>query len=281
MFGYIITNPQTLSEKQQQRFRAYYCGLCRVLQQRYGLIGRSTLSYDMTFLALLLNTLYEPEEKNGYERCFLHPVKKHPFVESKVFDYVADMNVALAYHKCMDNWIDDRSVPYAAEAALLKKAYRQVYEQFPEKCLVIEKWLEEIHQIESANLMEIDLLANSTGKMMGELFIYDADDIWAESLRKIGDGLGRFIYFMDAYDDLPGDIKHNRFNPLKKYCNDKDYEEMCRSALMLMVADSTEEFEQLPIVQDIDIIRNVLYSGVWSKYALIQKRREAKEKGAK
>lgn len=281
MFGYIITNPQTLSEKQQQRFRAYYCGLCRVLQQRYGLIGRSTLSYDMTFLALLLNTLYEPEEKNGYERCFLHPVKKHPFVESKVFDYVADMNVALAYHKCMDNWIDDRSVPYAAEAALLKKAYRQVYEQFPEKCLVIEKWLEEIHQIESANLMEIDLLANSTGKMMGELFIYDADDIWAESLRKIGDGLGRFIYFMDAYDDLPGDIKHNRFNPLKKYCNDKDYEEMCRSALMLMVADSTEEFEQLPIVQDIDIIRNVLYSGVWSKYAIIQKRREAKEKGAK
>lgn len=281
MFGYIITNPQTLSEKQQQRFRAYYCGLCRVLQQRYGLIGRSTLSYDMTFLALLLNTLYEPEEKNGYERCFLHPIKKHPFVESKVFDYVADMNVALAYHKCMDNWIDDRSVPYATEAALLKKAYRQVYEQFPEKCLVIEKWLEEIHQIESANLMEIDLLANSTGKMMGELFIYDADDIWAESLRKIGDGLGRFIYFMDAYDDLPGDIKHNRFNPLKKYCNDKDYEEMCKSALMLMVADSTEQFEQLPIVQDIDIIRNVLYSGVWSKYAIIQKRREAKEKGAK
>lgn len=280
MFGYVITNPETLSKERQQRFRAYYCGLCRVLNRRYGLAGRSTLSYDMTFLALLLNSLYEPEEQCGDERCFLHPFKKHPFAESAVFEYAADMNVALAYHKCLDNWRDDRSISFAAEAAILKRAYRRVETLYPEKCQAIEVWLGEIHQIEDACLEQIDPPANSTGRMLGELFVYNANDIWADTLRKVGDGLGRFIYFMDAYDDLPGDIKHNRYNPLKGYSKNEDYEEMCKAALMMMIADCTQEFEQLPIVHDIDILRNILYSGVWSKYAMIQKKKEDKRKGA-
>ena len=90
----------------------------------------------------------------------------------------------------------------------------------------------------------------------------------------MGDGLGRFIYLMDAYDDLPQDVKRHRYNPLKSYSEQPDYEEFCRSALMLPVADAARAFELLPVVRDADIIRNTLYSGIWSKYAAIQKRRE-------
>ncbi|MBE5773162.1 MAG: hypothetical protein E7337_04435 [Clostridiales bacterium] len=281
MFGYIITNHQTLPEDRQQRFRAFYCGLCRALNRRHGKLGQATLSYDMTFMALFLNALYEPEEISGEEKCFLHPIKKHPFVDSKIFDYVADMNVALAYHKCRDNWMDDKNVPSAAEAKLLERAYRRVEKQYPQKCAVIEDWLCEIHRIESENIELIDPPVNATGRMLGELFVYDEDDIWADSLRIVGDGLGRFIYLMDAYDDLPADIRRKRYNPLKAYLNDEGFENMCRDALMMMVADCTQEFERLPIIQDADIIRNVLYSGIWSKYAMIQKKKEARSKGAK
>ena len=110
--------------------------------------------------------------------------------------------------------------------------------------------------------------------MLGELFRWQRADFWAESLYRVGDGLGRFIYMMDAYDDLPGDVRRNRYNPLAEYRAREDFEPMCRDALLMMVADCTQEFEQLPIVQDADILRNILYSGIWSRYVQIQKKKE-------
>jgi len=280
VFGYITPNLAALDDDQKKRFRAAYCGLCRTLRQRHGMIGTSTLSYDLTFLAILLTALYEPEEEQGNERCITHPIKKHAYTVSKPFEYAADMNVALAYHKCEDNWLDDHSIISVGEAQLLKRSYRKIAAQYPEKCAAIERWLEEIHRIERDNSGGIDAPVNSTGRMLAGLFCWK-EDFWSDSLRIMGDGLGRFIYFMDAYDDLPKDIRHNSFNPLKSYRDNEDFESMCKDALTMMVADCTQEFEQLPIVQDADLLRNVLYSGIWSRYALIQKKKEeAKSKGA-
>jgi len=281
VFGYVAPNMPALDDEQKKRFRSIYCGLCHVLHQRHGQIGCATLSYDLTFLALLLNSLYEPDEERGEERCLTHPIRKHAYVSATPFTYAADMNIALAYHKCMDNWLDDRNIIARSEAGLLKRCYARVREQYPEKCRAIEQWLDEIHQIEAAPSSEIDAPVNSTGRMLGELFVWK-NDVWAESLRTIGNGIGRYIYFMDAYDDLSKDIKRNSFNPLKQYCDHSDFEVMCKDALTMMVADSTQEFEQLPIIQDVDLLRNILYSGIWSKYVLIQKKKEeAKSKGVK
>lgn len=277
MFGYVITNAETLPKERQARFRAFYCGLCRKLRQRYGLAGAATLSFDMTFLALLLNALYEPGETSGQERCVMHPVKVHDYIETAPLDYVADMNVALAYHKCLDDWLDDRRVISAGEARLLKRAYQGVSERYPERCAAIEGWLDEIHAIEKAELAQIDPPVNATGRALGALFVWRDGDAWAEALREIGDGLGRFIYLMDAYDDLPEDVRKGRYNPLKHYSGRDDYEEMCRSALTMAVADATRAFELLPVVRDIDILRNILYSGVWTKYVMIRKKRESKK----
>ena len=281
MFGYVAPNMHVLDDEQKKRFRSVYCGLCHVLHQRYGQIGCATLSYDLTFLALLLNSLYEPDEERGEERCLTHPFKKHAYISGPPFAYAADMNIALAYHKCMDNWFDDRNIIARSEAGLLKRSYDCVREQYPDKCRAIEQWLDEIHQIEAASSSEIDAPVNSTGHMLGDLFVWK-DDEWADSLRIIGDGIGRYIYFMDAYDDLSKDIKRDSYNPLKEYHTRPDFEAMCKDALTMMVADSTQEFEQLPIVQDVDLLRNILYSGIWSKYVLIQKKKEeAKSKGVK
>lgn len=278
MFGYVVTSTENLPKARQDRFRAMYCGLCRKLRRRHGLTGGVSLSYDMTFLAALLNAVIEPEEYEGNERCVVHPLKTHAYVDTPVLDYCADMNVALAYHKCLDNWRDDRNPAAAAEAKLLRSAYQRVCTDWPEQCAAIEAWLEEIHRIENENLEAVDPPANATGRMLGRLFRYPKVDIWAESLQIIGDGLGRFIYLMDAYDDLPRDVKRGAYNPLKAYRYREDYEAFCRDALMLSVADATREFELLPIERDADILRNVLYSGIWSKYVLIRKKRESNKK---
>ena len=278
MFGYVITNAESLPKDRQERFRRFYCGLCRKLRLKYGLLGTATLSYDMTFLAALLNALYEPGEVEREERCLPHPVKSHGYVDTPALDYAADMNVALAYHKCLDNWLDDKNVISAAEAKLLKAAYRQVEARYPQHCADIVDWLDAIHAMEAQNLDQIDPPVNVTGAMLGKLFIWQEGDIWAEQLYAIGDGLGRFIYFMDAYDDLPEDTRRKRYNPLKGYRQRPDYEAFCQSALMLAIADATRAFEELPIVLDADILRNILYSGIWSEYALIRKKREPSQK---
>lgn len=274
MFGYIVTNAETLPKERQARFRAFYCGLCRRLRLKYGLMGSATLSFDMAFLAVLLNALYEPEEAAGQERCLLHPMKRHDYIDTEVLDYVSDMNVALAYHKCLDDWQDDRRLRSAGEAKLLERAYRRVAERWPDRCGAIVQWLDEIHAIEAADDRQIDPPVNATGRALGTLFAWRQDDYWAEGLRALGDGLGRFIYLMDAYDDLPADVRRNRYNPLKSVQDRDDYEEFCRSALTMAVADAAQAFEAMPIVHDADILRNILYSGIWSKYVMIQNKRK-------
>lgn len=279
MFGYVITNCKTLSEGERQRLRALYCGMCRTLKQRYGHIGRFALSYDMTFLALVLSALYEPEEATGVEKCLPHPVKAHPYAVTEMSAYAADINVALAYHKCADNWQDDHNVAYAAARGALSGAYKKAFERIPEKCRAIEKWMSDIRALEADGCEELDPPMNLTGELMGKLFQYDPNDYFAAQLYDMGAGLGRFIYFMDAYDDLDSDIRHKRFNPLKGLRRQDDFEALCKSGLTMMMADCAEAFERLPIVKDADLIRNILYSGVWARYGYIQSKL-AEGKGA-
>ena len=276
MFGYVITNCKTLSEEERARFRALYCGMCRTLRQRYGNLGRLTLSYDMTFVAMVLSALYEPGERGGEERCAAHPVRPHAYAVNPMMDYAADLNVMLAYHKCADNWEDDRNPAFLAAKGALARAYRRAAARRPEKAKAIEEWMEGIREIENSGREEIDAPVNLTGRMMGELFRC-RDDYWADELRRMGDALGRFIYFMDAYDDLRSDVRRGKFNPLKSMMDAPDFEELCKRALTMMLADCADAFEVLPVVKDADLIRNILYSGVWARYLYIQDRKAKRE----
>lgn len=261
------------------RFRAMYCGMCKTLKRRYGNLGRLTLSYDMTFLAMVLSALYEPDEETGKAKCLPHPIKPHDYIVNSMMDYAVDLNVALAYHKCADNWQDDHNPVYAIAKSALQKAYHRARAFRPLQCRAIEKWMDGIREIEKAGIEQIDPPMNLTGHMMGVLFQYDPNDFWADQLYRMGEGLGRFIYFMDAYDDLEKDVKHKKYNPLKSLMNQPDFESICRDGLTMMMADCADAFEELPVVKDADLIRNILYSGVWAKYGYIQNKK-AKSKGA-
>lgn len=278
MFGYVITNCKTLSEQERARFRAMYCGMCHTLKERYGNLGRFTLSYDMTFVAMVLSALYEPEESAGRERCLPHMVKPHDYILNPAMEYAVDINVALAYHKCADNWQDDRNPVFAAARQALRGAYKKASSRQPEKCRAVQDWMTAVRGIEASGREEIDPPMNLTGKMLGTIFAW-RDDFFAEELYRMGDGLGRFIYLMDAYDDLEIDVRRKKYNPLKSIMRQADYEAICKDALTMAMADCAEAFENLPILKDADLIRNILYSGVWAKYGYIQTQK-AKSKGA-
>ena len=274
MFGYITIAPDALPKERSDRYRSFYCGLCRTLRQRHGSLSRITLSYDLTFLYILLNSLYEPQETMGLEHCCLHPVAGRNYVYSEPAEYCADMNVALSYHKCMDNWKDDRSIISRSEAALLQKAYDRVFMKYPEKCRQIETCLKELNALEKTGDNSLDGAANLTAQMLGIVYRYKESDYWADTLAQMGQGLGRFIYLMDAYEDLPGDLRKGRYNPLAAYHQREDYESFVHQCLTMLIAECTEAFEMLPVVQDADLLRNILSGGCWMRYHALQKRRD-------
>jgi len=262
-----------LDEQARERYRSYYCGLCRTLKERHGNPGRVTLSYDMTFLFILLSSLFEPEEVNAAGRCIAHPIKERAYTQNVIAGYVADMNIALAYHKGKDDWVDDHSRAGLTQMKLLRNAYKRIEERYPEKCAHIVCCLREISDIERANDSEVDLAANQTASMLGEIFAYQTN-IWQTPLRKMGEELGRFIYLIDAYEDLPEDMVKNRYNPLIPMRERDDFETLCQEGLMMMMSECARAFDVLPLVKDADILQNIIYGGVWRRYVVVSEKRK-------
>lgn len=267
MFGYIEANVRALSPAQLQRYRGAYCGLCRTLKARYGQLSRMTLNYDMTFLVLLLSSMYEPEEHGGADRCLIHPVRRRSWWANRFTDYAADMNVALAYFNCLDDWQDEKKPLALAEAKLLKAAYQKAAERWPRQCAAIETCTAALRAIETSADPAPDAAADCFGQLMGTLFTPVEDPVWGPHFQAFGEALGRFIYMMDACVDYDRDRKRGGYNPLCAL-RDGELSQQEKLALLKMhIGECTAEFERLPLVQDVEILRSVLYSGVWIKYA--------------
>ena len=280
MFGYIVINKAEMKFKDYDMYHSYYCGLCKRLKECYGRRGQMTLSYDMTFLIVLLTGLYEPETDVDIVNCIAHPFEKHTARTNAYSDYAASMNLILTYYKCMDDWNDERKKKSYAVMQALKPKMKEINEQYPEKISRVRTNLQKLSILEMENEQNIDLMAGLFGEIMAELFAYRHDE-WETSLRKIGFFLGKFVYLMDAYEDVEKDIKTGNYNPFKQmFEEDKDFAEDIRSLLTLMMAECSREFEKLPILLHADILRNILYSGVWQKYVLVtEKRNNLKETG--
>jgi len=278
MFGYIIVNKPEMKFREFDLYQSYYCGLCKSLKERYGGRGQITLSYDMTFLALLLTSLYEPETASGWRRCAAHPVEKHFYRQNEFTDYAADMNILLSYEKCVDDWKDEHKLKKYLMAGLLKSKNQNVKDRYPDKLQRICGLMDTIHEIEKAESKNIDEASGAFGEIMAEIFAYRQDE-WEETLRRMGFFLGKFIYLMDAYEDIEADLKQGTYNPFKDVYHHSGFEDQAEQILLMMMAECSKAFEKLPIVENTEILRNILYSGVWCRYDYVkQKRKEQKEK---
>ena len=264
MFGYLTARTDLLDEDRIKRYKACYCGLCRSLRSRHGPGASLTLNFDMTFLVLLLSSLYEPEEKSGCETCAAHPVRPRERFYDEFTDYAADMNVALGYLKCLDNWEDDGSLLSAAEAKLLKRAYGRICERYPRQCGAMEQSIRSLGEIERQNREAPDEAAATFGVMLGEIFDLRGDR-WSRDLRATGEGLGRFLYIMDACMDLDADALHGSYNPFRRYYG-LDNAARFRSILQMLLGECVRAYDRLPLVQDKDLLDNILCAGTWAQF---------------
>ncbi|MCI8505523.1 MAG: hypothetical protein HFI67_04975 [Lachnospiraceae bacterium] len=265
MFGYVTINKPELKIREFQRYQGYYCGICRSLRLRYGFSGQMALNYDMVFLAALLTGLYEGEEYLAMRRCVLHPAGKHLSVQNPYIDYAADMTVLLAWHNLMDDWQDDKNACSLAAAGMLKKKCGVLKGRYPRQWRAAGSCIQKLHGYEKEKSADLDGAAGCMGELLGEILVWKKDQ-WEESLRAMGFYLGKFIYLMDAYEDLPRDGRRGRYNPLLFQKDRPGFEEWFAQVLTMMMAGCAKEFERLPILKDVAILRNILYAGVWTKY---------------
>ena len=278
MFGYVVMNKPEIRFKDFDLYRSFYCGLCRELREKYGISGQITLTYDMTFVVVLLSALYEPPTQKGTTRCVIHPVCKQPVRKNAATEYGADMNVLLTYYKCMDDWEDEKKFAALGYGKILQRKNNRLGYRYPEKAEKIRKLLEKLSQMEKAGETDIDKMSGCFGRIMEEIFAWKKD-VWEGSLRRMGFYLGKFIYILDAYDDVEKDVKNGNYNPFAEKYIMKGFDEQVRQLLIMMMAQTCREFEKLPIIRYTDILRNILYSGVWCRFeAIARKRREAGEK---
>ena len=131
----------------------------------------------------------------------------------------------------------------------------------------------EIRETEKQEDPPLDLCLNLSAKLLGAVFAF-RQDYWRGTLTEIGEGLGRFVYLMDAYDDLDEDMRRGRFNPLKKASLEPDYEDFVKQSLTLLLAEAAQAFETLPLEQDVDLLRNVFYAGCWNRYEQLRAERD-------
>lgn len=266
MFGYVRINKMDLTFREFDTYKGYYCGLCKYLKQNHGEISRLSLNYDITFLILLLTSVYRPKATITQEVCIANPVKKKARIVNEITEYAASMNVLLTYYKLEDNLNDDKGIKDILAYNIYKGKLNKAYEKYPQKADYIKEQLEKLQGFETKKSTNIDEVSNTFGNLMGEIFAYKNDE-YEYDLRRIGFNIGKYIYTLDAYEDLDKDIKKGRYNPFVEYADRKDeLSKRVDKLISISLGYLTQSIDKLHIKTNVNIIENIVYSGVYLRY---------------
>ena len=279
MLGYVVPCKSELKLREFEVYNAYYCAICHSIRDRYGQLPRLLLSYDSVFLAMIISALDSSDEQISTFRCLTHPTRKRNIVSSMPeIDYAADALILLAYYNLKDDKEDEHKVLGSAGELLLRGAYKKVKNEMPEKAENIIEALNEIRELEKAEEPLIDRVEEPFAYIMETVLDWPGiDDIVVnedvrdkdaylksmhEAYRQIGHYLGKWIYLIDAIDDLEKDKQSGSYNPLKY----GDYSiDRLQLNLQLYLAKIAEAMELLPIRKNVEIIKNIVYVGLNTK----------------
>ncbi len=271
MFGYVRPSMDRLSEEEKQRFSAVYCGLCRTLGERYGLGARFILNYDFTFLVFLLADSEAPQAE--HRRCIAHPVQgRDQYPSSEAFELAADCSVILAWWQLRDGVQDHSgfgSVKYRSASVVLKRAYNKARTLRPQFDASTREHLDKLNTLESSSCASMDEAADTFAKLLQGISNEVSDPIKSRILSQMLYHLGRWIYLVDAADDLAKDFKTGSYNPLIHRFSllSGELTEEAKEALVISLDHSVRlisaAFELWNFGDWSGIIRSVVYEGLF------------------
>lgn len=268
MFGYVNIYKDELKIKDYNVFRAYYCGLCRSVGKRSH-AARLALSYDMTFLALLLSALSDEPPQTKLMRCVAHPFHRRASVVcDRAVEYAADMSVLLDYLKLADDARDDKSIKAYIGMLFLWRGAKRTAAKYPRESEKIKEQLARLSSLEDVRCKSIDETADCFAKILETLFVpeFIKDENTRRTLSWLGYNIGRWIYIIDAYADYEKDLKTKSYNPF--ICADvniSEEKELLENSLTYTLASAASSFELLDIKKNGAVLENIIYIGLKNK----------------
>ena len=271
MFGYVTPVRCALSEEERAQFKGAYCGLCHRLRARYGLVARFVLNYDFTFLAILLSQ-GEEEISREKKRCVVSPIRRRCCIlGSEAFSQAAGYSLILTWWKLQDAISDNGPIAglsYRGTALLLRRAYRRAAADFPEFDSHCRVQIEKLRKLEQAGCTTLDQVADAFAAILPFAAVGFTED---QEKRRIFEQLlyqtGRWIYLIDAYDDLEKDSKTGDYNPLLARLSPPEGKlgEADKAWLLTTLTHSANliasAFNLLPRGQWSGILENIIYLG--------------------
>lgn len=268
MFGYVRPSLSRLSEEDKRRFHAVYCGLCRALEARCGTAARFILNYDFAFLAVLLSPPQAPEPL--HRACMAHPVAgRDYFPLSDALALAADCSVILAWWQIQDAIRDHgaaESVKYRAAAAALGGAYRRAGQARPDFDRATRDHLERLARLEEERCPSIDRAAEEFAALLGAIGRQVEDPVLSRVLEQMLYHLGRWVYLIDAADDLQKDAVSGNYNPvaLRYGLRDGKWNEESRRAFARTLDHSIHMIATAFELWDFGVWRPLLESTVYT-----------------
>lgn len=278
MLGYVKIFKPELKVREYEVYCGYYCGVCKSIGARYGQLPRMTLSYDAAFLALLLESVSDTSDAPTQEHCVAHPlIKKKTIIRNAAIDYAADVMLILAWYKLIDDAKDEGKLYAKGTMAAFRRKFRKLQKAHPELCKGIEEHLSELAVLEEEKCPHLDMAAEAFSKIMEIIFteglkVLNCDYDISESFASIGYHMGKWIYLIDAADDIEENVESGAYNPLiYRFNYDKSesvsdfrtrIEDDLKFNLYHYLAMIGSCLDSLEIHKNKGIIENIIYFGL-------------------
>jgi len=267
MFGYITPLVCELKVREYELFQAYYCGLCKELKREY---SKSTvLNYDCTFIYILGDSLHEEHTDIGPCKCILHPVKKKQAVSSEHAGYAAAINILMAYSKAADD-VHDRGGPRARLSKhFMVKAGKKAARMLPGVAEKTELMAEKLHRLEAEGSCNTDETADTYAELFGSV-LQELAVLQSHILYELGYSLGRWVYLIDAYDDIEKDMANGEYNVfVNKYGITgkvpEDVKKEIEFKFNFTLSQAMQALERLELKKNREILTNIICLGLKKK----------------
>ena len=308
MLGYVIPDKGELKLREYEIYTGYYCGICKYIGRAYGQLPRMALSYDAAFIALILGSMDPAPDQPVQEHCAVHHIKYKTVIRNRAIEYAGDLMLILAWFKLKDDAQDEGKNSAKAGLAVFRRIYRKLEKKYPDLCAGIDSKLAALNKLEDEHCASIDRVAEGFARVMdvifreGISFLYgpeaDRADSAAEksaplheTFANIGYHLGKWIYLIDAADDIEKDLEQGTYNPLlyrfeyqAESENPEEFrariDERLRFNLFHYLAIIGESLEELDIQKNSAIIENVIYFGLNRRTEEVLKRIQPEKRGA-
>lgn len=267
MFGYIKVDKPNILIKDFNTYKAYYCGLCKSIGKHAGELMRLGVNYDIAFLSILAHNYEDLQPEFDMQRCFIHPIgpKFSVVLNDSVQERIVDINTILGYYKVYDDLSDKGGVKHLAAKNILKPYYKKAAKRLPELDAALKKCFAELHELESAGSRDVDKLSKTSADMLVAVGLAACKNP-DEHLVALCADLGRWIYEIDAFDDLKKDVEKGCFNPFADHPVEGEELEKLRQfvsdRLFGYIKNIRAAYDKMRITVSEGPLSNIIYLGL-------------------